>query len=304
MTIDTNDPISLLAMIPAAVLVVILRIVLAALAVWVGFRLTHRAENTAERLARRARPQDPDAFSRALRRLVSVGGMGLSIAVGLAILGVNVEALVTGLGLTSLALGFALKDTIEQAVTGMLILFQQPFKVGDLIEVNGVEGTVTDVAIRSTDVRTADGLHVLIPNNIVFHAVIRNKTHYSTRRFEVSLLVYYGSDLQLAHTVIRDATACTRGVLPDPAPTVAFEAFEGNGIRAVSRYWTAPASYDWVELRNAVSQNIADACAQAGVAVTPAQQAALAAAAPLTTSSTAAPVPAADGAGKTKEAAK
>ena len=105
----------------------------------------------------------------------------------LSTMGVDIGALVAALGLTSLAVGLALKDTIENAITGVLLLIQRPFKVGDVIKVSDVTGTVADVAIRTTNIKTFDGLHVLIPNRHVYNEVITNWTYYPTRRVTVTV---------------------------------------------------------------------------------------------------------------------
>ena len=257
----------LLIALPAMFVIILLRVAFAILMFWVCTRLTRVAGSMAARLARRARPQDTEAFIRAVQRIVSVVGIVLSLSVALSILGVDINSLVTGLGLTSLALGFALKDTIEQSLTGVLILFQRPFKVGDVIEIDTVEGTVMDVAIRTTNIRTFDGLYVLIPNNRVYQAVIRNKTHYTTRRFEVALNIAFTSDLLRVQTVILEAVSLVPGVLRDPAPMVSFDNFDAATIRAIARYWIEPLATDALAIRTVIARDITDACMQAGIAI-------------------------------------
>lgn len=267
MNINVDSLEDLVRILTVGALGLVARIGFALFFVWLGYRLTLSFEDVAERIVKRSRPQDSEVFIRAVRRLVGITGISLSIALALMVLGVNIEALVTGLGLTSVALGFALKDIIEQAVTGVLILFQRPFKVGDVIEVDTIEGTVVDVAIRTTVVRTFDGVQVLIPNNRVYQSVIRNKTHYPTRRFDVPLGIAYSSNLPLAHKTLLDAVLSIPEVLREPAPTVSFENFDANAIRAVVRYWVEPDKVDALSVRTNVTRVLTDACEQVGIAI-------------------------------------
>ncbi len=267
MDITSSSLEALLIVLPAMFVIILLRVAFAIFIFWVGTRLTSVAGNIAARFVRRARPQDSEAFIHAVQRIVGIVGIVLSLSVMLSILGVDINSLVTGLGLTSLALGFALKDTIEQSLTGVLILFQRPFKVGDVIEIDNVEGTVMDVAIRTTNIRTFDGLYVLIPNNRVYQAVIRNKTHYTTRRFEVALNIAFASDLLRVQTVVLEAVSSVPGVLRDPAPMVSFDNFDAATIRAIARYWIEPLVTDAVAIRTVIARAITDACMQAGIAI-------------------------------------
>ncbi|OQY35105.1 MAG: hypothetical protein B6I38_01835, partial [Anaerolineaceae bacterium 4572_5.1] len=86
----------------------------------------------------------------------------------------NLTGFVTGLGIVGFTIGFAFQDIAKNFMAGMLLLLQQPFDIGDSIEVAGYAGTVTDIEIRSTALRTFDGRHVIIPNAEVFTGVITN----------------------------------------------------------------------------------------------------------------------------------
>jgi small conductance mechanosensitive channel len=182
-------------------------------------------------------------------------------------MGVDINALIAALGLTSLAVGLALKDTIENTITGVLLLIQRPFKVGDIIKVSDVTGTVADVAIRTTNIRTLDGLHVLIPNRHVYNEVITNWTYYPTRRATVTLGVAYDTDLARAYRVLSEAAAAVPGVLRDPALLVSFEGFDEISIRMTFRFW-----FDWrttsaFDLQTRMTEVIADVARREGISL-------------------------------------
>ena len=217
----------------------VIRLGLAVIVVWGGFRLIRYAQGVVRRMVRRARPVDPVVLETLFARATQIVGVVLIVIVVLAVLGVNVSTLIASLGLTSLVIGFALKDIIEQTVTGILLLLIQPFHIDDVIEVEGIEGVVTAVELRTTELRTGDGIHVLIPNNKVYQSVIRNKTHYPARRYALTLGFGYATDIKQAHQLLLEAVRSAPQVLADPPPSVAFEAFDEATIRAVVRYWLA-----------------------------------------------------------------
>lgn len=245
-----------------------LRIFFALLVIVVGLLLTRLTQRWVVRILERAHAEQAAVLSAAFGRIVLLTGLVLTIALTLAVLGVNIGALVAGLGLTSVALGFALKDTIEQAITGMLLLLQQPFRVGDVVQIDDVEGRVTEVGIRTTALRTVDGIHVLIPNNTVYQSVIRNKSRYPARCHALSFSLAAGTDLSAAHRALMDAARSAPGVLADPPPEVSFEGFSESGIRAVLRYWVV-STQSKLPAQSELTQALAAAADAAGIDMTP-----------------------------------
>ena len=176
----------------------------------------------------------------AVSRVIEIVGVTLAFLTALSTVGVDIGALVAALGLTSLAVGLALKDTIENTITGVFMLIQRPFSVGDVIKVSDVTGTVADIAIRTTNIKTFDGLQVLIPNRHVYNETITNWSYYSQRRVTLTVGVTYDTDLALACRVLSEAVAATPGVLAEPAPLVSLEGFDETSIRMVFRFWQTP----------------------------------------------------------------
>jgi len=201
----------------------------------------------------------------ALSRVIAIVGVTLSLLTALSTMGIDIEALIAALGLTSLAIGLALKDTIENAITGVLLLIQRPFKVGDVIQVGSVTGTVADVAIRTTKIKSTDGLHVLIPNRHVYDAVITNWTYYPTRRVTMTVGVAYETDLARADQMLSEGVTATPGVLAEPALTVSFEGFDESSIRMVFRFWIEWQNTNAVNLQTQLTQVIMDVARREGI---------------------------------------
>lgn len=180
----------------------------------------------------------------------------LGIVVAVDAFGFDPATVVTGLGLTSLALGFALKDIISNFVSGLLILTLRPFELGDQIIVGETEGRVERIELRATQIRTYDGRAVLVPNGELFTSRVINNTAAPVRRADVDVLVGYQSDMSSVHRAVLEATGAAPGVLDDPPPSVRCVALTVDGVQLQSRFWTDSRRSDFVATRSAVAERI------------------------------------------------
>ncbi|QYG94059.1 mechanosensitive ion channel family protein [Iamia sp. SCSIO 61187] len=168
------------------------------------------------RLGRRRTP----SFARVMSRLAAaalsvVGGL---LAVTIVFPSVQPVDLLSGAGIVSVAAGFAFKDILQNLLAGVLLLFRQPFRGGDQIQVGEVAGTVEEITVRETVIRTFDGRRVLIPNATVYTDVIEVQTAHPTRRIEIAVGVAFGTDLEHAIDVAVAAARPVPGVVAEPAP--------------------------------------------------------------------------------------
>ena len=189
----------------------------------------------------------------------------LGIIVALDAFGFDPQTVATGLGLTSLALGFALKDIISNFISGILILALRPFRLGDQIVVGEIEGNVERIELRATQLRTYDGRVVLVPNAEVFTSRIINNTATPVRRGSVKLFIGYDSDLQQAVTVVGNAAQMAEGVLEEPAASVRVRELGQDDIVIEARFWTDSRRSDFVETRSTVRKAIVAALKDAGI---------------------------------------
>lgn len=189
---------------------------------------------TAKALARR----NPDKETNILiSRLVRWSVISFGIVLALQQAGQDVSALLTGLGILGFTVGFALQDVSANFIAGILLLFSQPFDIGDSIEVSGYSGTVQDINLRATELLAFDGRLVLIPNSDVFTSAIINYTRTNRRRVELNVGVGYDSDLEQVTEVALQAIANLPGVIEDPAPQVVFKEFGDAAINMTLYYW-------------------------------------------------------------------
>jgi small-conductance mechanosensitive channel len=149
----------------------------------------------------------------------------------------QLTAFIAGLGIAAFTVGFALQDVAKNFFAGILLLLQQPFEIGDTIEVAGYTGNVLNITLRSTEMRTSDGRFVSIPNADVFVSPIVNFTQAPRRRVELAIGVAYDSDLdQVSRTAIA-AIQDIPGLLDDPTPSVTFNNFGDSAIGFSLFYW-------------------------------------------------------------------
>ena len=189
----------------------------------------------------------------------------LGIIVAIDAFGLDPQTVVTGLGLTSLALGFALKDIISNFISGILILTLRPFRLGDQIIIGETEGNVERIELRATQLRTYDGRVVLVPNAEVFTSRIINNTAAPIRRGSAALFIGYDSDLQKAVTVVHNAAQTAVGVLEEPAVSVRVRELGQDDILIEARFWTDSRRSDFVATTSTVMSAIVAALKEAGI---------------------------------------
>lgn len=188
-------------------------------------------------LDQRAKKVDP-TLVRLFTRLTRWSIVAVGTISAIETLGVDVSSLLTGLGIVGLTVGFALQDIAKNFTAGLILMLQQPFQIGDTIEVKGYGGTVQDVSLRATEMLTFDGLYVMIPNADVFINPITNYSKINRRRVSLTGSVAYGTDLEKATQTMLEAIRRLPGVVIDkPAPVVVFNQLADDVIRYTVHYW-------------------------------------------------------------------
>lgn len=163
--------------------------------------------------------------------------LGFLISLVIAIPGFTPSQLIGALGIGSVAIGFAFKDIFQNMLSGILILLSEPFRIGDAIIVNGLEGTVEDIQIRATFLRSYDGRRIVIPNATVYTSAVTVNTAYQQRRCEFIVGIGYDDDEQLAKQVILDILNNDRNVLSQPTFSVNVTALADFSVNLTVRWW-------------------------------------------------------------------
>jgi small-conductance mechanosensitive channel len=203
------------------------------------FALTLALAGVLSRIVRQAltrRQADPE-LTLLVGQMTRWGVVTLGVIVALQQVNFDVAAFLTGVGIVGFTIGFAIQDVSKNFVAGVLLLLQQPFDMGDAVEVGDFAGTVETVTLRATELRTFDGRHVLIPNADVFTSPIVNYSRTNRRRVELAAGVAYDSDLELVRQTASEAIAGISGVLKKPAPNVVFDNLGPSTVDLTIYYW-------------------------------------------------------------------
>jgi small conductance mechanosensitive channel len=164
--------------------------------------------------------------------------VGLMFALSILNLSGTVASILAGLGIMGLALGFAFQDTAANFMSGIFITFQQPFRIGDIIEThNGVMGNVVDIDLRVTKVKTFDGPVVFVPNRFLFQEEFTNYTVLGKRRVRIDCGVSYGDDLEKVERIAKEAMVNIPGRVESEEITLFWKGFGDSSIDFSVNIW-------------------------------------------------------------------
>ncbi|WP_081961974.1 mechanosensitive ion channel family protein [Colwellia psychrerythraea] len=174
-----------------------------------------------------------------VRRVILIIGF----IVSLTLIEINVAPLLALIGAAGLVVGLALQGTLSNFASGMLILIYRPFDVSDIIEIDGVTGTVHSMTLLSTSIKTFDNQHLVVPNNNIWGTTIVNVTGSRTRRVDLVFGIGYGDDMVKAEKVMLDVVSKHELVLDNPAPIVKVNELADSSVNFVCRPWVKTENY-------------------------------------------------------------
>lgn len=166
--------------------------------------------------------------------------VGLFISLSIVIPSLKASDLVQLLGISSVAIGFAFRDILQNFLAGILILLTEPFQIDDQIVFKSFEGTVENIQTRATTIRTYDGRRIVIPNSELFTNAVTVNTAFEHRRLQYDVGIGYGDDIDQAKQLILEAMHQTSGVLETPAPDAIVVELAGSTVNIRARWWVAP----------------------------------------------------------------
>ncbi|MEP4544924.1 MAG: mechanosensitive ion channel domain-containing protein [Saccharospirillum sp.] len=178
----------------------------------------------------------------------------VAVVIVLDIFGVNTNSIVALLGAAGLAIGLALKDTLSNIASGIMMLILRPFRVGDYITFNGTGGTVEEISLFTTILKTPDGQYISAPNSNVWSATIQNSTRNGTRRMDVVVGVAYDDDLDAGFRALQQLVDEESRFLKDPAPQVMVQSLGDSSVNLQIRAWATVDDYwtIWWEMQKKV----------------------------------------------------
>lgn len=190
---------------------------------------------------------------------------GFMVALAIIFPSITTADLLAGLGFGSVALGFAFKDILQNYLAGILILLQQPFKIGHEIKYIDFEGRVEFIDTRTTFIKSFDGRRILIPNGEIYTNAITVNTTYNQRCTEYDVGVGCADDLEKASEIILSVLKNIRGIMNDPEPEVLVIALDDFKNQLRARWWTAPRQIELIRIRSQVITKIKQELYQNGI---------------------------------------
>ena len=179
--------------------------------------------------------------------LVRVALLAFVVVAAINSLGVQTASFIAVLGAAGLAVGLALQGSLSNFAAGVLIVMFRPYKVGDWIEAAGVSGSVLEVQILTTAMKTGDNKRVIVPNSQIMGSIITNYSAHDTRRVDLVVGVSYSDDLDKVRETLKSIVAADDRILDDPAVTIAVSELADSSVNFVVRPWVRTADY-WAVL--------------------------------------------------------
>jgi len=196
-----------------------------------------------------------------------------AVLVSLSLVGIDITVLGVFGGALGVGLGFGLQKIASNYVSGFIILIDRSLRIGDTINVSGLQGMVTQIRTRYTVVRGLDGIETLVPNEKLITDVVQNQSSYLTRgNAKATVQVAYSTDVDRAMALLVEATTGVERVLQDPAPTPYLASFGPDGINLELGYWIADAATGTGAVRSNVNRNIWRLFQQNGISIPYAQR--------------------------------
>lgn len=226
----------------------------AALILAIGVWLSRRLSQGLERMLKRIGADS--TVSGFLRYLSYAALLVVTGMIALQQIGVPATSIIAVLGAAGLAIALAMKDSLSNIAAGIMLVVLRPFREGDTVQVAGQEGTIEQIRVFQTRLRTADYRVVVLPNSSITTAPIINFTAYPRRRMEVLVNIDYRDDLRLAQEVLLAAATGVPEVLDDPAPSVSIGRLAETGIEVTLFAWAK--TYELGSARTALVMAVRD----------------------------------------------
>ena len=228
----------------------------------IGLWLAGRIRKLVRQAMMRSDRLDP-TLSGFLSSLVYYGLVALVVITTLGIFGVPTTSFAAIIGAAGLAIGLALQGTLGHVASGVMMLGFRPFDVGDYVEAAGVEGTVKQIGLFTTEIATVDNKKIIVPNGKIFDDVITNFAGYDTRRVDLVFSVSYGDDLDKAMTVIESEVKKETRAKSDPEPVIAVDNLGESSVDIICRVWVDRS--DYFPVKWALTKSVKEALDAAGV---------------------------------------
>ena len=180
-------------------------------------------------------------------------------------LGFSTAGIIAAFSAVALAVALALKDSLASLANGVIIIFTKPFKKGDYVEINGMDGLVQDIRLFNTKILTYSNEEIIVPNSEVLGSKLINYSAMPLRRVVLAVPVPYASDIGEVRKIMLDCASAHPCVVSSPAPSVVLDAFDSSALKLSVRVWTLNENY-WT-VNNELKENLFNALREHGIEI-------------------------------------
>jgi len=189
-----------------------------------------------------------------VQKIVFYVGILLVISTGLIQMNVNLTAVLGAAGIATVAIGFAAQTSLSNLISGIFLLGERPFQVGDLIVVGGTRGTVISIDLLSVKLRTPDNLFIRLPNETIIKTEVTNISRFPIRRMDINIGVAYKEDAQRVLDLLREIADANPFSLDEPEPLVLFKDFGPSSLDFLLGLWFEKSNF--LTLKNSIMRDI------------------------------------------------
>ncbi len=179
--------------------------------------------------------------------LVRISLMVVVVIAAIGAIGVETTSFIAIFGAAGLAVGLALQGSLSNFASGVLIILFRPYRVGDYIEAAGIAGSVEQVQILTTILKTGDNKQIIVPNSQIMDSIITNYSANDTRRIDMVVGVSYDDDLDTVRKTLEELLAADERILLEPAPLIAVSELADSSVNFIVRPWVKSADYSGVK---------------------------------------------------------
>ncbi len=203
----------------------------------------------------------------AIKKLIHYSLLLFGIMMAISLIGLNLTSLAFLTGALGIGVGFGLQNIVNNFVSGLMLLFERPFKVGDMVVVDNETGTVRKIGLRSTIIETSDRSELIVPNSLFISGKVTNWTRSNKiARIRITVGVAYGSDIDRVISLLKEAAETEPRVLSNPEPNPLFLRFGDSALEFELHSWIADVT-DLLSVRSALCQGIASRFQAAGIEI-------------------------------------
>ncbi len=193
-------------------------------------------------------------YSMLLRKAIQYTGAVIVLFIILSVLGVKITALLGAAGIVGIAVGFAAQTSMSNLISGLFLISEKPFQIGDAIKVGENTGVILSIDLLSVKIQTYDNQYIRIPNSLLLNTELTNITRFPIRRLDIRFAVSYRTDLTRLRRALLEVAAANPYCLDEPEPLIVFSEFGESGMHFLFGIWFHKP--DQLAMRNSLMQQI------------------------------------------------